>query len=92
MLGASLRLLNVETGDLNTAKAHVLFDRRALLQEVILHIGNTLSREALLSWQIGDPKADRFELSTQFVVPVSKNTFILRASNGVECNYGKMNL
>lgn len=90
--GANLVLLYNETRDLNTAKIHVVFKRRFPIQEVISSTGETLSREALLSAGIGVTKEERFELNTQFLTPISENTFILRASNGVEYKYGKMKI
>lgn len=90
--GSNLVLLYNETRDLNTAKIHVVFHRRFPIKEVISSAGESLSREALLSAGIGVTKEERFELNTQFLVPISDNTFLLRASNGVEYKYGKMKI
>src|SRR5690554_5321168 len=88
--GSNLVLLYNETRDLNKAKIHVIFNRRFPIKEVISSSGETVSREALLSAGIGVTKEEEFELNTQFLIPVSKNTFILRSSNRAEYKYGKL--
>lgn len=92
MDGANLVLLYNETRDLNKAKIHVVFNRRFPIKEVISPTGETISIEALLSAGIGVKKEEEFELNTQYLIPVSEDTLILRASNSVEYKYGKMKI
>ncbi|MDN3724885.1 hypothetical protein QRD02_10860 [Aequorivita sp. SDUM287046] len=92
MDGGNMVLLYNETRDLNTAKIHVVFNRRFPIKEVISATGETLSREALLAAGIGVTKEEEFELNPAYLIPVSENTFIIRASNRVEYKYGKMKI
>lgn len=88
--GENLVLLYNETRDLNTGIVHIVFNRRFPIKEVISPTGETISREPLLAAGIGVTKEERFELNTQYLIPVTPNRYILRASNGVEYKYGFM--
>lgn len=87
-----LVLLYNETRDLNKGVIHIVYNRRFPMMEVISTHGETVSKAQLLAAGIGVVKEEPFELNTQFLIPVTDNKFILRASNKVEYKYGYMEL
>lgn len=86
----NLVLLYNETRDLNTGVVRNPFLRRFPIQHVISPSGDTIQQEALLSAGIGVTKEERFELNTSVIIPVSENTYIIRARNNAEYKYGYM--
>lgn len=89
---SNLVLLYNETRDLNTGIIHNVFNRRFPIKETISSSGEIVSREALLSAGIGVKKEERFELNTDFIIPVTSDTFVIRARSNVEYKYGYLKI